>query len=62
MTKHQALRIKVLRIRWDYTWRAIALEWFERYNVYDISHQQFGRNLCYEAMTLLNEKVEDGWN
>lgn len=62
MTKFQALYIKVLRIRWDYTWRSIALEWFERYNVYNIFHQQFGRDLCNEAMKLLNEKVEDGWN
>ena len=62
MTRFQANFIKLLRVRHDYTWRAIAREWYERYGQYNPSHQMFGQQLCNEAMELLGEKVEEGWN
>lgn len=69
MTRFQALFIKVLRVKWDYSWRAVHREWQIRYkntkwNIEGFSegHQMQGMDLCIDAMKLLGENVEDGWN
>lgn len=69
MTRFQALFIKYLRIRKEGTWRWISDEYIKRYKEYPFAMrggldgpQVNGFNLCNEAMDVLNEKVEDGWN
>lgn len=64
MTLSQALFVKWLRIRQESTWRYIAIEYSKRYigEYCNYGLQMYGMNLCYEAMKLLNENVEDGWN
>lgn len=88
MTIHQALVIKVWRVRWDYSWRAVHAAWQYRYipedewwfnkalikayNKYkklggmDYSYphgnQINGMYLCGEAIDILGDNVEDGWN
>ena len=69
MTKLQALYVKWLRIRCEGTWRFIANEYIKRYKEYPFAMsggldgtQVNGLNLCNEAMDVLNENVEDGWN
>lgn len=61
MTKFQALFVKLLRVRYDYSWRELANAWKDRYapklNT-EIFGQQFGRRLCQEAMITLNESWE----
>ena len=70
MTLSQALFIKWLRIRQEGTWRWVYIQYNNRYNKqlpYNPDYigwgfQKEGLELCYEAMKLLNEKTEDGWN
>lgn len=78
MTKFQALFIKYLRTRCDCTWRAVAAHFYNRYSLdyklksfeerIDFNTMTWGGNqidgmmLCDEAMELLEDKVEDGWN
>ena len=70
MTKFQALFVKYLRIRREGTWRYVSAMWHNRYdfgipfneNCGLICNQLNGINLCDEAMNVLNEKIEDGWN
>tara|TARA_R110002124_G_scaffold281430_1_gene455653 strand:+ start:8929 stop:9150 length:222 start_codon:yes stop_codon:yes gene_type:complete len=73
MTKFKALFIKLLRIKYDYSWRSIAREVDTRYNLkkpfnstfYTLeanSNQIDGIIYCNQAMEYLNEKIEDGWN
>lgn len=70
MTRFQALFVKFLRIRCDGSWRWVAGMYGRRYvekipftptTTYG-GNQLDGMFLCDEAMKLLNEKVEDGWN
>lgn len=78
MTKFQALFVKLLRVKQDCSWRSVAAHYYNRYdregNVKPMSEREdfkyftYGGNqidgiqLCEEAMNLLDEKVEDGWN
>lgn len=78
MTKFQALFIKYLRIKNNCTWRSVAANYYNRYNedgtmkpykeriIFEYftigGNQLTGRWLCDEAMKLLNETVEKGWN
>lgn len=70
MTRFQALFVKYLRIRCDGSWRWVAAKYEDRYihnNSFKIGlthggNQIIGRDLCNEAMNMLGEKVEDGWN
>lgn len=70
MTRFQALYIKYLRIRCEGTWRWVAAKYHSRYKDlkpfdFEITYggnQIDGMFYCDEAMKLLNEKVEDGWN
>ena len=70
MTRFQALFIKYLRIRCEGTWRWVDLMYSSRYyyglpyneNSTVESNQAIGADLCEEAMCVLNEKPEDGWN
>lgn len=89
MTHFQALFVKVLRTRWDYSWRAVHAAWQYRYvpkedwwfnRAIVEAHERFpdslgkmsfdyphgnqinGMDLCGEAMDLLGDSVEDGWN
>lgn len=70
MTRFQALYVKWLRIRCEGTWRWINLMYMARYayklpyneNFNTESNQLIGIELCNQAMDILNEKVEDGWN
>lgn len=70
MTKFQALYVKYLRVKLDGTWRWVAGKYNQRYvekKPFSL-HMTYGGNqiegmsLCDEAMKLLNEKVEQGWN
>lgn len=70
MTKFQALYVKYLRVNCGGSWRWVAGKYSDRYEKqlsFDIDritegNQLKGANLCQEAMILLNDKVEDGWN
>jgi len=80
MTRFQALFIKLLRVRWDYSWRAVHAAYQVRYInkeswwfnpsllkiIPDKSqphgNQIVGMDLCNDAINMLGEKVEDGWN
>lgn len=75
MTKFQALFIKVLRVRWEYSYRAIHREWQVRYVkpedwhvsqlnlAYSIQpphcRQSEGMDLVDEARRILNEDWGD---
>ena len=75
MNKSKALFIKYLRVRKEYTWRAVQRELSTRYdlrlpfnsciiNYRDLvsTNQIDGMIACEQAMNLLNEKPSDGWN
>ena len=70
MTKFQALFVKYLRIKCDGSWRWVAAKYEERYTLKipfklgmtSGGNQIVGMNLCNEAMNILEEWVEDGWN
>lgn len=64
LTKEQAIFIKWLRVHQDHTWRAVAREFTEKYPEleYPTDNQIVGRDLCEEAMVLLDEVVNQGWN
>ena len=70
MTRFQALYIKYLRITCDGSWRWVAGKYSERYyqklpfkmESTSGGDQMDGIELCGEAMDLLDEKVENGWN
>ena len=64
MTKYQALLVKYWRVRCEGSWSWVAEQWNKRYapHMNPLYNGVFGRSLCFQAMTLLNEKVEDGWN
>jgi hypothetical protein len=70
MTIFQALYIKYLRVRCDGTWRWVAGKYSQRYDFRlpftdesTYGGDQFeGMNLCHEAMELLGESTENGWN
>ena len=74
-TRFQALFIKLLRVKLDYTWRAVSREWQTRYlhskpfNSADLlmssdSNQIEGMDLCWWACEYLGEKgdIEGIWN
>jgi hypothetical protein len=70
MTRFKALFIKLLRVKYEYTWRAVQRELDARYvfnkpfnSLLNHSGNQIdGIINCTEAMKYLNETVEDGWN
>lgn len=62
MTSEQAKHIKIWRTIDDCTWRTIALRYSAIYEKEVNSNQFYGMELCDEAMKLLNESIEDGWN
>jgi|Wag4MinimDraft_6_1082665.scaffolds.fasta_scaffold69379_2 hypothetical protein len=64
MTREQAEFVKEFRVILGYSWRAVHREWCDEYekNTIQKGNQQKGIELCNEAMELLNEKIEDGWN
>ena len=64
MTREQAEFVKEFRVILGYSWRAVHQEWCDQYenNTIKKGNQLKGIKLCNEAMELLNEKVEDGWN
>lgn len=63
MTVEDAELIKSWRMD-DCTWRRIAELADDRWPDWDIvfSNQADGRRLCDEAMALLGEDYDDGWN
>lgn len=62
MTLKQAKLIKIWRTVEDCSWRTIAMNYSARYDLPITSNQLYGMKLCDEAMGLLGESVEDGWN
>jgi hypothetical protein len=62
MTIKQAQDIKQWRTVEECTWRTVAMNYSTKYDLPITSNQLYGMELCYEAMTLLGEDVEDGWN
>lgn len=70
MTKFQALFIKYLRVKLGGSWRWVAAKYEMRYkDKLSFTHEStcggnplYGIFLCDNAMVLLNENVEDGWN
>lgn len=70
MTQSQALFIKWLRVKQEGTWRWVELMYRARYKYklpynelfHTDSNQLEGISLCDEAMIILNESPEDGWN
>jgi len=70
MTEFQALFIKYLRVKCGGTWRWIDLMYKARY-IYNLPFNELfhtdcsqlnGMMYCDVAMSVLNEKIEDGWN
>lgn len=64
ITKEQAEFIKDLRVNKDYSWRAVARDFCDKYpnmNI-DRGNQIDGICLCDAAMKFFNETVENGWN
>jgi len=73
LTISQALFIKVLRIRYKCTWRAIHYRVNERYTLHKpfnstnkveddiVCNQIDGMALCEASMRVLKDTVEDGW-
>jgi hypothetical protein len=63
-TKEEAKMIKHWRIDRGCSWRKVAelaaAQWPDRH--IESGHQIEGRMLCDEAMDLLGEKIDDGWN
>lgn len=66
MTKSEALFIKYLRVRLECSWRKVYAHWHNRYvhkipfsNYETVANQIWGRQLCRDAQTLLNENWED---
>jgi hypothetical protein len=62
MTTKQANDIKQWRTVEDCSWRTVASLFSAKYNETVISNQLYGMELCDEAMKLLEEEIEDGWN
>jgi len=70
MTRFQALYVKYLRIICGGSWRWVAGKYSERYYqklpfTIELTYggnQIDGMQLCSDAMDLLKEKIEDGWN
>lgn len=64
LNKEQAEFIKELRCSQDYTWRAVARDFTEKYPEIEssTSNQYVGMKLCDAAMKFLGETVEQGWN
>jgi len=78
LTAFQALYIKVLRVKYDYTWRAVHREWCTRYRyelpfnsskieeVRDgyVGNQLAGMRLCDKAARMLDGEdfMKGEWN
>lgn len=62
MTLEQAQDIKKWRIAEGYTWRSVAQTFTEKYEKEVTNNQWVGISSCDDAMKLLGETVEDGWN
>ena len=62
MTTKQAQDIKQWRTVEECTWRTVASLFSAKYNKQTTSNQLYGMELCDEAMKLLGEEIEDGWN
>jgi len=62
MTTKQAQDIKQWRTVEDCSWRTVAMNYTTKYDLPITSNQLYGMELCDEAMTLLDEDIEDGWN
>lgn len=63
MTYEQAKFVRKLRIDDEGTYRYIANEYIDKYNLDFVENlQEYGINLCDEACRLLNESYEDGWS
>lgn len=70
LSMEQALFIKDLRVNQGYSWRAVARDVSEKFpelNVRGNAKENYGNQidglrLCDEAMCLLGEYVENGWN
>jgi hypothetical protein len=62
LNEERANFIKELRVNSDYTWRAVAREYSEKYMDDVSSNQLLGIELCMSAMEFLGETVDSGWN
>jgi hypothetical protein len=78
MTKNQAIFVKYLRIKVNCTWRAVAANYYNRYDqkgvllpvefrtdfkLFTIGGNQIdGMFLCEEARKILNEETNDKWD
>jgi hypothetical protein len=62
LNEERAHFIKDLRVNNDYTWRAVAREYSEKYMDEVSSNQLLGIELCMSAMEFLGEKIDSGWN
>lgn len=62
MTLEQAQEIKIWRTVEDCSWRTVASLFSAKYLKETTSNQLYGMELCDEAMILLDENIEDGWN
>lgn len=70
MKTFEALFIKYLRVRREFSYRKVAAKWTDRY-VFLLpfndeatigKNQEIGIKLCDEAMEFLGETEEQGWN
>lgn len=66
LTEGQALNIRHWRVINECSFGRVSELVWEHYPelrpMVAYSNSIVGRDLCYVAMTLLNEEVEDGWN
>jgi len=64
LTEEQAAFIRNLRTKHNYSWRAVARDFTEKYPEVEspTEKQMVGLKLCEEAMELLGESTDQGWN
>jgi hypothetical protein len=64
MTIDEARQIKEWRVNGGCSWRRVAEKAAEMWpdKGYESGHQLEGRELCNEAMDVLGEGADDGWN
>lgn len=68
LTADMVSDIREWRCDQDYTWRAVAREFYEKYTEFSIQYgidwgnQISGMMLCEVAQKLLNQQTSEGWN
>ena len=62
LTKEQALEIKQWRVVENCSWHEISIRFTKKYEKDQRPDSYFGMCITDDAMRMLNEKLEDGWD